>query len=136
MIHQLSLCKTKPSKYYSKYIWPNDYFNDKLCKLSMWKTVKPSYNCIFLTIIVPPIAFLEPILNHIWVPEALIRPQKGLNIKLNCKFSQPYSLLGSFLTKTNGFLTRWKIMWVDCHVPTIVFVYENTFWTISVLLRH
>ena len=35
--------------------------------------------------------------------------QQGLNIELIGKFSQPYSLWGSFLTKTNGFLTRWKI---------------------------
>ena len=43
------------------------------------------------------------------VLEALNRPQKGLHIELNGKFSQPYSLLELFLTKTNGFLTRWKI---------------------------
>ena len=55
---------------------------------------------------------------------------------LNGNFFQPYSLLRSFLTKTNGFLTRWKITWVDRHIPTIIFVYGNTFWTISVLLRH
>ena len=30
--------------------------------------------------------------------------QKGLNIALSGKFSQPYSLLGLFLTKTNGIL--------------------------------
>ena len=53
-----------------------------------------------------------------------------------CQFSQSYSLLGSFFTKTNVFLTRWKITWVDRHVPTIVFVYGNTFWTIYVSLRH
>ena len=55
----------------------------------------------------------EPILNPIWVPGAWNRPQNGLNIDINGIFSQPYSLLGSFLTKTNVFLTRRKIMWVD-----------------------
>ena len=59
-----------------------------------------------LTQKVKKIAIWEPILNPIWVPEALNRPQKGLNIELNCKFSKPFSLLGSFLTKNNGFLTR------------------------------
>ena len=62
----------------------------------------------------------EPILNPIWVPGAWNRPQKGLNIEINGNFSQPYSLLGSFLTKTNVFLTRLKITWVDPHVPTII----------------
>ena len=33
----------------------------------------------------------EPILNPIWVPGAWNRPQKGLNIEINGKFSQPYS---------------------------------------------
>ena len=70
-------------------------------------------------------AIWEPLLNPIWVPEALNWPQKGLNIELNGMFFQPYSLLGSFLTKTNGFLTRWKIRRVDSHVPTIVLVYEH-----------
>ena len=30
-------------------------------------------------------------LNPIWVTEALNRPQKGPNMELNSKFSQPYS---------------------------------------------
>ena len=76
-------------------------------------------------------AMWKPLLNHIWVPEALNRPQKGLSIKLNGNFSQPYSILDFLLTKTDGFLTRW----VDCHFPTIVLVYGNIFWTIYVSLR-
>ena len=71
-------------------------------------------------------AIWEHFVNSIWVPEASNRPQKGLNIELNGNFSQPNSLLGSFLTNNNGFLTRWKITWADRHIPTIVFVYGNT----------
>ena len=52
--------------------------------------------------------------------EALYRPRKDLKLVLNGKFSQSYSLSKLFLTKTNGFLIRWKIMWVDRHGPMIV----------------
>ena len=59
----------------------------------------------------------EPILNTIW----------GLNIVINGKFSQPYSLSGSFLSNTHDFLIRWKITWVDRHIQTIILVYENIY---------
>ena len=36
-----------------------------------------------------PFATWEPIVNPVWVSRALNRPQKGLNIKLNGRFSQP-----------------------------------------------
>ena len=54
--------------------------------------------------------YFEPILNPIWVTEALNRPLKGPNIVLNGKFYQPYNLCETFLTKTKGFLTKWKKM--------------------------
>ena len=80
------------------------------------------------------LAIWEPNLNPSWVLVLFYRLQKDLNIELNCKFSKPYSLFWPFLTKANGFLIRWKIMWVDLHVPTIIFVYGNTLWTIYGLL--
>ena len=48
----------------------------------------------------------------------------------NGKFSQPYRVLGRFLTKIMAFWTRLKITWVDCHISTILLVYGNTFWTL------
>ena len=36
---------------------------------------------------------------------------------MNGNFSQPYSVLGSFLTKTNGFFNRWKMR---SHLPSLV----------------
>ena len=55
--------------------------------------------------------------KHILNPTgALNRPQKGQNRVLNGKFSQPYSLLESVSTKTDGFLTILKILGVDRYV--------------------
>ena len=58
----------------------------------------------------------EHLLKLILDTETLNRTQKRPNIVLICKFFQPYSILWSFLT-------RFKIMWVDCHVPTIILVH-------------
>ena len=42
----------------------------------------------------------------------------------------------SFFTKTNDFLTRLKVTWVDRHVPTIILIYGNLFWTLFGSLGH
>ena len=47
-----------------------------------------------------------------------------------------FFLLRIFLTKTDGFLSRLKIMWVDRHVPTKNLEYGNTCWTLYGSLRH
>ena len=76
------------------------------------------------------------LLNHIWFTEALNRPQKSPNMVPNGKFAQPYILVGSFLTKTNGFLTRRKITWVNRNIPTILWKYFlNHTWVTEVLNR-
>ena len=74
---------------------------------------------------------------------------------LNGKFAQPYGLLGSFLTKTNGFLTRLDNGWPigrlflglaeslgraldknDRLVPTIVWkLLFNHIWVLDALNR-
>ena len=54
-------------------------------------------------------------------------PYLGLtdpNMVHNCKFSQPYSLLGRFWSKFMCFFTRLKI---TCQIPVIILVYGNTF---------
>ena len=47
-----------------------------------------------------------------------------------------FFLWWSFLTKTNGLLTKFKITWVDCHPPTITLVCGDTFWTLYWSMKH
>ena len=66
-----------------------------------------------------------PFETYMWVTEALNRTQKSQNIMVNAKFS--YSLLGSFLIKTNDFFTILKMLWKHL---------LNPIWVTEALNRH